>query len=84
VDLVPDQLLLRKSGSAGTSGSVARNSDIFTSAVYIYIHTHFTNYIVSFRVVCQLSVLLVVSEHVNMQCSFSPSYVTFFFSPKNI
>jgi hypothetical protein len=31
VDPVPDPLLLRKSGSAGTSGSVARNSDHSTT-----------------------------------------------------
>jgi hypothetical protein len=35
VQPVPDSLLLRKSGGAGTSGSVARNSDNQTTeAVY--------------------------------------------------
>jgi hypothetical protein len=43
VDPVPDPLLLRKSGSAGneirTSGSVARNSDHYTTkAVYFLLH----------------------------------------------
>jgi hypothetical protein len=46
----------------------------FTSAVYMYSR----NYSVSFRVACQLNVLCVVSERVNTQCFFSPSYVTFF------
>jgi hypothetical protein len=39
VDPVPDPLLLRKSGSAGnrtgTSGSVARNSDYYTTEAVI-------------------------------------------------
>jgi hypothetical protein len=39
VDPVPDPLLLRKSGSAGieprTSGSVARNSDHWTTGIII-------------------------------------------------
>jgi hypothetical protein len=43
VDSVPDPLLLRKSGSAGsrthTTGSVARNTDHYTTeAVYFLLH----------------------------------------------
>jgi hypothetical protein len=44
VDLVPDPLLLRKSGSAGnrtrTSGSVARNSDHQTTEAVASLHNH--------------------------------------------
>jgi hypothetical protein len=42
MDPVPDPLFLRKSGNAGnrtgTSGSVARNSDHTTEAVYFLLH----------------------------------------------
>jgi hypothetical protein len=35
MDPVPDPLLLRKSGRAGTSQSIARNSDHYTEAVVL-------------------------------------------------
>jgi hypothetical protein len=56
-----------------------RNSQ---SAPYRVLHEYSTNCIVSFRVVCQLNMLLVVSKRVNMQCFFPSELRHIFFFRK--